>query len=97
MITGFKFEDEGQNRAPRTVQKVTGVDAYLVQYVDATGGEPQVRLAFRVPGHDTTFLMQGRVGNQSPVVPAHKWFHHAFVGKLQELGFEESTEGAKSV
>jgi len=92
---GFKFGEEG-GKTPRTVQGVVEVKTFLVGFTDADG-RSQARMAFRVPGSKTTYLLQERLGGQNVVLPANPWFHKAFVDKLQAAGHEESSEPVESV
>jgi len=86
---GFKFGEAEEGKTPRTVEKVAEVKTYIVAYTDAEG-KSQARLAFRIPGADTTYLLQERVGGSKIVLPAHSWFHKGLVGKLEEHGFEKN-------
>jgi hypothetical protein len=85
---GFKFE-EGGNNTPRTVQKVARVEPFIVSYIDNENKE-QVRIVFRIPGAKSSYILQERISRDPVVLPAHDWFHKAFVDKLQAEGFEES-------
>ena len=83
---GFKFsEDTGT--APRTVQKIAKAEPFIVGYTDNEGRQ-QARIAFRIPGADTTYLLQERISGSSVVLPANSWFHKAFIDKLQADGHE---------
>lgn len=93
---GFKFgEDTGT--PPRTVKGVMKVDTYLVGYTD-NDGRDAARIAFRLPGQKTTYILQERISGNQVVLPANEWFHKALVDKLQAEGLEDSTgEAVESV
>ena len=91
---GFKFgEDTGT--PPRTVQKVAKVEPFIVGYTDNEGRE-QARIAFRIPGAETTYILQERISGNQVVLPANEWFHKAFVDKLQAEKLEDSSGEAVS-
>lgn len=92
---GFKF-DEDPDKAPRTIQGVVKVETFLVGYTD-NDAKSKARIAFRIPGSKTTYILQERLGSQQVVLPANPWFHKAFVDKLQSEGHEELTEPVESV
>jgi hypothetical protein len=83
----FKF-GEGDGGVG-TVTGVAKLDAYLVQYKDQEGKE-QVRIAFRVPGADSTFLLNERVSGQNIATAAYSWFHKALTDKLDSDGLEKT-------
>jgi hypothetical protein len=85
---GFKFGEMEEGKTPKTVEKVAKVEPYIVAYTDGEG-KSQARMAFRIPGADTTYMLQERVSGNKIVLPAHSWFHKGFVEKLVEEGFEE--------
>lgn len=86
---GFKFgEDVGT--PPRTIKGVMEVKTFLVGYTDNDGRE-SARIAFRLPGQKTTYILQERISGNQVVLPANEWFHKGFVDKLQAEGLEEST------
>ena len=93
---GFKFgEDTGE--APRTIKQVAKVEPFIVGFID-NDGKNQARIAFRIPGSDTTYLLQERITGNQVVLPANSWFHKAFVDKLQALGLEKSSgESVESI
>ena len=96
MAVGFKFEED-TGAAPRTIQQVAKVEPFIVGYTD-NEGKQQARIAFRIPGADTTYLLQERISGNSVVLPANSWFHKALVDKLQSDGLEEgSGESVESV
>ena len=73
-----------ENRVPKTIQKVAGVDSFLIQYVDHEGRD-QVRLAFRVPNTDTCFLMQEKINGILVSTRASRWFSDQAI-KLMDAG-----------
>lgn len=83
----FKFG--AGDGAVGTVTGVAELSAYLVQYKDNEGKE-QVRIAFRVPGATSTFLLNERIGGQNLATSAHGWFHKALSDKLGAAGLEKS-------
>lgn len=96
---GFKFADEvdpKQSAGPNTVLNVDPLEPYLVRYVDGESRE-QVRIAFRLQGSDTSFMIQEKIQGKSVVIPTHPWFHKAFVTKVREKGFEKGAPGADQV
>jgi hypothetical protein len=86
----FKFGEATEGAAPRTVTQVAPVVPYVVGYIDNEGKE-QTRIAFRVPGAKTSYILRDRIERTPTVVPAHSWFHKAFIDKLQSTGLEESS------
>lgn len=96
MAVGFKFEEE-TGAAPRTIQQLAKVEPFIVGYTD-NEGRSQARIAFRIPGAKTTYLLQERISGNSVVLPANDWFHKLFVDKLQAEGHEDSPgESVESV
>lgn len=85
---GFKFGEE-TGTPPRTINKVAKVEPFIVGYTDNEGRE-QARIAFRIPGSDTTYILQERISGAQVVLPANTWFHKAFVDKLQAEGHEKA-------
>jgi len=86
----FKFGDaEGQN--PSTVKKVAKLEAYLAAYTDGENKE-QARICFRIPGSDSTFIMNMSISGKNVVTQAHPWFHKAFTDKLRSEGFEDGSQ-----
>ena len=83
----FKFGKE--DGAVGTVTGVAKLNAYLVQYKDNEGKE-QVRIAFRVPGADSTFMLNERISGQNLATSAYSWFHKALSDKLDASGLEKS-------
>ncbi len=92
----FKFGDaEGQD--PSTIQKVAPLDAYLVSYKDGENKD-QARIVFRIPGADSTFIVNTAISGKNIVTTAHPWFHRKFVDKLRADGLEgQDSEAAESV
>lgn len=92
----FKFGDaEGQN--PNTVQQVAKLETYLVSYKDGENRD-QVRIAFRIPGADTSFIINMAISGKNIVTRAHPWFHKEFVNRLRASGHEgQDSEAAESV
>lgn len=88
MAAGFKFEED-TGSAPKTIQQVAKVEPFIVGYTD-NEGKQQARIAFRIPGAKTTYLLQERISGNSVVLPANEWFHKALVDKLQAGGHEDS-------
>lgn len=83
----FKFgEDAG---GAGTVTGVAKLEAYLVQYKDKEGRE-SVRIAFRVPGANSTFLLNEKIQGQNVATSAYQWFHKALVDKLSSEGLEDN-------
>jgi len=72
-----------------TVTGVAKLEAYLVQYKDNEGKE-QVRIAFRVPGSTSTFMLNEKIAGQNVATSAYSWFHKALSDKLDSAGLEES-------
>ena len=92
---GFKFgEDSG--KTPRTIQGIVPAESYLVGYTD-NDGKSKARIAFRIAGSETTYILQERLGGHQVVLPANAWFHKAFVDQLQAKGHEEATEPVESL
>lgn len=78
----FKF-GTGERATPSTIGKVAKLDAYLVQYYDGTGKE-EVRICFRIPNSNATFIMQAKISGTNVATPAHEWFHKALTAKLDK-------------
>jgi hypothetical protein len=88
----FVFKDVNESDAPNIVNGALPVSTFLVSYNDGQG-KSQVRLCFRVPGSDATFIIQERISGAHVVTNAHAWFHKALVNKLKDLGLEKSKIG----
>jgi hypothetical protein len=81
----FKFsKDEG---GVGTVTGVAELKAYLVQYNDQEG-KTQVRIALRVPGSESTFMLNERIAGQNVATSAYSWFHKALLDKLNAESLE---------
>lgn len=81
-VPQFKF-GTSENVVPSTIGKVANLETYLVQYFDGQGKE-QVRVCFRIPKANTTFIMQEKITGANVVTPAHEWFHKALTAKLEK-------------
>lgn len=93
---GFKFGD-ATDGSPSSIEKIAKLEPYLVAYRDGEG-KSQVRVAFRMPGGEATFIINERIGGNNVVTSAHPWFHKAFVAKLEADGQEDSKgESAESI
>jgi len=96
---GFVFGEGGEG-APNKIIDLTEVSAYLVAYTDGAS-QKQVRIAFRVPGSKSTFLLQEKIQGQHVATVGTPWFQKAFLSKLNEKGLEsgenEGAEGADQV
>lgn len=96
---GFVFGDADEN-APNKIIDLTKVTTYMVAYNDGSS-KKQVRLAFRVPGSKSTFLLQEKIQGQHVATVGTSWFQKEFLSKLREKGFEasedEGVEGADQV
>lgn len=88
----FKFADASDSDAPNMVNKVSKLEPYLVAYRDGQGKE-QVRVCFRIPGADATFMIQQRISGSNVVTSAHQWFHKALSDKLKDAGLDRSKPG----
>lgn len=88
----FKFSNAMESDAPNTIHKVDKLDAYLVSYRDGQG-KPQVRICFRIPGSDATFMIQERISGSNVVTPTHVWFHKGLVDKIRDRGMERKKPG----
>ena len=92
--TGFVFGDPNDN-APNKITALAGVNAYLVAYTDGAG-QKSVRLAFRVPGSETTFLLQEKIQGSFVATAGTAWFNKAMIQSLKTQGLEkEEGEGAE--
>lgn len=84
---GFKFGDgEGEVSA---IQKVAKLEAYLVSYKDGEG-KTQVRVCFKLPGTEETFIIQERISGTNVVTPSHAWFRREFAKALSDSRGAES-------
>lgn len=93
---GFKFGQANEGE-PNSIQKIAKLDAFLVAYKDGEGRD-QVRVAFRLPGGEATFIINEKIGGSNVVTSSHPWFHKAFVSKLETLGIEDNKgESAESI
>ena len=88
----FKFADIAESDAPNVIKGVLKASTYLVSYNDGQG-KAQVRLCFRIPGSDATFIVVERLSGNNVVTNAHQWFHKGFVAKLKDLGIEIDKPG----
>lgn len=93
----FTFGD-GEDGAPNTIKKVAKLEAFVVAYKDGAGKD-QIRICFRVPNSDATFVLQQRIGGQNVATNTHEWFNKAFADKLRDMGMEKgaSSEPVGSV
>jgi len=82
----FKFNDAHDGVG--TVTGVAKLDTYLVQYKDKEGRDT-VRIAFRVPGTNSTFLLNERISGQHVATSAYEWFTKALQDKLSSSKLEE--------
>lgn len=86
----FVFKDvEG---GPGTIKGVAKLDPYLVSYVDQEGKD-QVRIAFRVPGSNSTFLLQETIQGAKVATVAYSWFHKIFVDRIRADELEDDIAG----
>jgi hypothetical protein len=92
-VAEFKFGDAQQGQ-PSSITAVDKLNAYIVSYHDGAGKQ-QTRIAFRIPGADSTFLLQERINGVNVATSAHEWFHKALASSLKSKGLESSKEGNK--
>ena len=86
---GFKFEDVKGNAGPKTIQKVSELETFLVGFKDNEGRD-QVRIAMRMPDGSATFLLQDKIAGNLVTSGASKWFHDALSKANNQSGDVES-------
>lgn len=90
-IGGFVMGSNQTESAPMSIQKIAGVDTYLVQYTDEEG-KSQVRMAFVVPmegAEDPVFVLNEKVSGRRIATSTAKWFSESMRQMVATAGAED--------
>ncbi len=87
-----RAEYVGDSEEAKVVDRALKLDVYLVEYKDGES-KTQVRIAFRCPGSDSTFITNPSISGKAVVTTANSWFHKALTELLQQEEMEPGGGG----